>query len=92
MGFTVCRTLIAGFTVTERLLPQAVLTAGFTWLDAATGIGFAAGSSAGGLAVDAVGTRPVFLAAAALLAAVIATLSQRRLSSPVTSASGAAQP
>ena len=70
------------------------LTEGFAWLDAATGIGFAAGSAAGGLAADAAGPRPAFLvaAAAALLAAGIATVGQRWLSSPVTTASGAAQP
>src|SRR5262249_26226805 len=78
--------LIAGFTLTERLLPQSVLTEGFAWLDAATGIGFAAGSTAGGLAADAAGPRPAFLlaAAAALLAAAIATLGRRSLTSPVT--------
>ena len=93
-GFTVSPALIAGFTLTERLLPHAVLTEGFAWLDAATGIGFAAGSTAGGLAADAAGARPAFLvvAAAALLAAAIATLGRRWLRSPVASASGAAHP
>jgi len=92
-GFTVSPALIAGFTLTERLLPHAVLTEGFAWLDAATGIGFAAGSTAGGLAADAAGARPAFLvaAAAALLAAEVAMVGQRWLSSPVTTASGAAQ-
>ena len=59
-GCTVSPALIAGFTLTERLLPQAVLTEGFAWLDAATGIGFAAGSSAGGLAADAVGANGIY--------------------------------
>ena len=93
-GLAVSPALITGFTLTERLLPQAVLTEGFAWLDAATGIGFAAGSTAGGLAADAAGPRPAFLvvAAAALLAAAIATLGRRWLRSPVASASGAAHP
>src|SRR5262245_58708305 len=93
-GCTVSPALITGFTLTERLLPHAVLTEGFAWLDAATGIGFAAGSTAGGLAADAAGPRPAFLiaAAAALLAAGTATLGRRSLSRPVTTASGAAQP
>jgi len=71
-----------------------VLTEGFAWLDAATRIGFAAGSSAGGLAADAAGPRPAFLvaAAAALLAAAIATLGQRWLRQRVTPAAGTAQP
>ena len=93
-GCTVSPALIAGFTLTERLLPRAVLTEGFAWLDAATGIGFAAGSAAGGLAADAAGARTAFMvaAAAALLAAAIATLGRRWLSRPVTTASDAAQP
>jgi predicted MFS family arabinose efflux permease len=87
-GFAVSPTLIAGITLTERLLPGAVLTEGFTWLNAATGIGLASGSAAGGLAADAVGPRAAFLvaAAAALLAAAIATLGQRWLHHPVTHA------
>lgn len=93
-GFAVSPALIAGFTLTERLLPGAVLTEGFAWLNAATGIGLASGSAAGGLAADAAGPRAAFLvaAAAALLAAAIAMLGQRWLHHPVTPAGGMAQP
>jgi len=92
-GFTVSPALIAGFTLTERLLPPPVLTEGFAWLDAATGIGFASGSSAGGLAADLAGARPAFLvAAAALLAAGIAALSRRTLRQRAAPAAGMAQP
>jgi MFS family permease len=93
-GFTVSPTLIAGFTLTERLLPGDVLTEGFAWLDAATGIGLAAGYSAGGLATAATGPRVAFLAAAlaALLAAGIATLGRRWLRTPLIRASKTAQP
>jgi MFS family permease len=85
-GFTVSPALIAGFTLTERLLPGPVLTEGFAWLNAATGIGLAAGYSTGGLAVDAAGTRVAFLAAAAaaLLATGTAALGQRWLHPSVT--------
>jgi len=85
-GFTVSPALIAGFTLTERLLPGSVLTEGFAWLNAATGIGLAAGYSIGGRAVDAAGPRVAFLAAAAaaLLATVTATLGQRWLHPAVT--------
>jgi hypothetical protein len=55
--FTVSPTLIVGCTLTERLLPGDVLTGEFAWLDAATGIGLAAGYSAGGLATAAAGPR-----------------------------------
>jgi MFS family permease len=93
-GFAISPTLIGGFALTERLLPEAVLTEGFAWLIAAIAIGYAGGSSAGGLAVDAVGARAAFLVAgaAALLAAGIAGLGRRWLCTPVTPAGGAAQP
>ena len=93
-GFAISPTLIGGFALTERLLPEAVLTEGFAWLIAAIAIGYAGGSSAGGLAVDAVGARAAFLVAgaAALLAAGIAGLGRRWLRTPVTPAGGAAQP
>jgi MFS family permease len=87
-GLAISPTLIAGFALTERLLPEQVLTEGFAWLIAATALGFAAGSTAGGLAVDAAGARTAFLvgAGAALLAAGIAVLGRRWLRDPVASA------
>jgi MFS family permease len=93
-GFAVSPALIAGFTLTEQLLPHAVLTEGFTWLSAAIAIGLAAGSSAGGLAVDAAGPRTAFLTAgtAGLLAAGIATLGRDWLRSPLTPPGEVAQP
>jgi hypothetical protein len=66
---------------------RTVLTAGFAWLNAATGIGLRSGCSISGLPGGAVGQRTAFL-----LAAAFATLGQRWLSNPVTSASSAAQP
>jgi len=84
-GFAVSPAFIAGYALVELLVPEAVLTEGFTWLIAATGIGMAAGSSAGGLAVDIAAARAAFLvaAAAALLAASIALLGRRWLRSPL---------
>ena len=82
--------LITSFTLTERLPPGSVLTEGFARLNAATGIGLAPGYSIIGLAADAAGPRTT-LPTAALLAGP-ATLGQRWLSSPVTSASDATQP
>jgi len=90
-GLAVSPALITSFTLTERLPPGSVLTEGFARLNAATGIGLAPGYSIIGLAADAAGPRTTLLAAA-LLAAGPATLGQRWLSSPVTSASDATQP
>jgi MFS family permease len=93
-GFAVSPALIAGFTLTEQLLPHAVLTEGFTWLSAAIAIGLAAGSSAGGLAVDAAGPRTAFLTAATagLLAAGIGTLGRHWLHNPLIPPGELAQP
>jgi len=93
-GFAISPTLIGGFALTERLLPGPVLTEGFAWLIGAVAIGYAGGSSAGGLAVDAAGARAAFLVAgaAALLAAGIAALGRRWLRTPVIPAGGAAHP
>jgi predicted MFS family arabinose efflux permease len=76
---------IAGYALVDQLVPGAALTEEFTWLIAATGIGIADGSSAGGLAADLVAARAAFLvaAAAALLAASIALMGRRWLHSPV---------
>ena len=89
-GLAVSPELITSFTLTERLPPGSVLTEGFARLNAATGIGLAPGYSIIGLAADAAGPRTT-LPTAALLAGP-ATLGQRWLSSPVTSASDATQP
>jgi predicted MFS family arabinose efflux permease len=84
-GFAISPVFIAGYALVEQLVPGAALTEGFTWLIAATGIGIAHGSSAGGLAADLVAARAAFLvaAAAALLAASIALMGRRWLHSPV---------
>jgi predicted MFS family arabinose efflux permease len=81
---------IAGYALVEQLAPGAALTEGFTWLIAATGIGIAAGSPAGGLAVDLAAARAAFLAAAAAapLAASIALMGRRWLHSPVGASAG----
>jgi len=89
-GFAISPTFIAGYALVEQLAPGAALTEGFTWLIAATGIGIAAGSPAGGLAVDLAAARAAFLAAAAaaLLAASIALMGRRWLHSPVGASAG----
>ena len=84
-GFAVSPAPITGVTRPEQLLPYAVLTEGIPrWPVYPTG----------GSAAAAAGPRTAFLAAAAaaLPAAGPATLGQRRLTSPVTPASAAAEP
>lgn len=56
-GFSVAPALIGIFTLASRLVPRRHLTEGLTWTNSGLAAGFALGSSAAGLIVDAVGTR-----------------------------------
>ena len=56
-GFSVAPALIGIFTLASRLVPRRHLTEGLTWTNSGLAAGFALGSSAAGVIVDAVGTR-----------------------------------
>ena len=51
-GAAVSPTLIAGFTLVERLVPQQRLTEALTWASTSLAVGFALGSAASGWLVD----------------------------------------
>ena len=51
-GAAVSPTLIAGFTLVERLVPQHRLTEALTWASTSLAVGFAVGSAASGWLVD----------------------------------------
>lgn len=79
-GFSVAPALIGIFTLASRLVPRRHLTEGLTWTNSGLAAGFALGSSAAGVIVDAVGTR-AGLALTVLGAALAATaLANRSLS------------
>lgn len=59
-GMSIAPTLISLFSVTERLVPPRLLTEGLTWVNAGLATGFAAGSAAGGLVTDGLGTSAAF--------------------------------
>lgn len=74
-GLIVAPTLISVFTLTERLVPPAVLTEGLAWAVSGITVGFALGSAAAGQVVDQFGTSlgyalPTLSAAAACVIAV----------------------
>jgi predicted MFS family arabinose efflux permease len=81
IGLAISPTVVAGMGLVEKLVPAAAVTEGFAWVGTALGVGVALGSSLAGRIVDATSGHHAFLQAtgAALLATVIAFLSQRAL-------------
>lgn len=82
-GVAIAPSLIASFSLTERLVPSHRLTEGLTWTNSGLAVGFSAGTSLAGLLVDSYGTTAGFSlsVAGALWAAIIGALSQRRFAS-----------
>jgi predicted MFS family arabinose efflux permease len=80
-GAAVAPALIANFSLTERLVPAHLLTEGLTWTNSGLALGFSAGTTVGGIVIDAHGTSWAFALPilSAGLATVTATLGQRTL-------------
>ncbi len=80
-GVAVAPTLIAGFTLVQRLVPAGALTEGLNWTITALGVGAAVGAWTAGLIADSVGGRSAFLAAvvAGGAAVVVAASGRSRL-------------
>lgn len=78
LGVAIAPTLIAGFTLVQKLVPSGALTEGLNWTITALGVGAAAGAWTAGLIADSVGGSTAFLVAAiAGGVAVIAATSGR---------------
>lgn len=60
-GAAVAPALIAGFSLTERLVPSRLLTEGLTWTNSGLALGFSAGTFLAGVLVDARGTSVAFI-------------------------------
>lgn len=71
-GTAVSPSLISCFTLTELLVPPALVTEGFTWLGTAVGLGVAVGAGTSGKLVDVLGANLAF--AVATVAAAVASL------------------
>ena len=59
-GFAIAPTLIATFSLTQRLIPSKLLTEGLTWTNSGLAAGFALGASLSGVLVDRLGTSYAF--------------------------------
>jgi MFS family permease len=68
-GVAIAPTLIAGFTLVQKLMPSGALTEGLNWTITALGVGAAAGAWTAGYIADSAGGRTAFLVAVAAGAA-----------------------
>ncbi len=55
-GVAIAPTLIAAFSLSQRLVPGRQLTEGLTWTNSGLAVGFSAGTAVAGVVVDAHGT------------------------------------
>jgi predicted MFS family arabinose efflux permease len=80
-GAAVAPALIANFSLTERLVPGHLLTEGLTWTNSGLALGFSAGTTLGGITIDAHGTSWAFVLPilSAGIASIVAALGQRTL-------------
>lgn len=80
-GAAVAPALIANFSLTERLVPGHLLTEGLTWTNSGLALGFSAGTTLGGIVIDAHGTAWAFVLpiVSAGIAFVVAAFGQRTL-------------
>lgn len=80
-GLAISPTLIPGFGLVERLVPEDARNEGFSWVTTAIGVGLAAGSPIAGAIVDSAGARAAFLVplAAGLFAMVVGTAAAGRM-------------
>lgn len=80
-GLAISPTLIASYGLIEQLVPAAVRTEGFTWLNSGLGVGVALGSAVGGRLADGPGATTAFLTSlvGALLALTVGLTGRRTL-------------
>jgi MFS family permease len=70
-GVAIAPTLIAGFTLVQKLMPSGALTEGLNWTITALGVGAAVGAWTAGLIADSAGGRTAFSVAVAAGAAAV---------------------
>jgi len=80
-GVAIAPTLIAGFTLVQKLVSSGALTEGLNWMITALGVGAAGGAWTAGLISDTVGGRTAFLVAvvAGSIAVIVAAWGRSRL-------------
>jgi MFS family permease len=70
-GVAIAPTLIAGFTLVQKVMPSGALTEGLNWTITALGVGAAVGAWTAGLIADSAGGRTAFLVTVAAGAAAV---------------------
>jgi MFS family permease len=60
-AFVVAPSLIAVFSLTERLVPEDQLTEGLTWTNSGLAVGYSFGTAVNGFVIDSYGTTVAFL-------------------------------
>jgi MFS family permease len=80
-GVAIAPTLIAGFTLVQKLVSSGALTEGLNWTITALGVGAAVGAWTAGLIADTAGGRTAFLVAvvAGSIAVIVAAGGRSRL-------------
>ena len=80
-GVAIAPTLIAGFTLVQKLVPSGALTEGLNWMITALGVGAAIGAWTAGLIADSAGGATAFLIAvvAGGAAVIVAACGRSRL-------------
>jgi MFS family permease len=80
-GVAIAPTLIAGFTLVQKLVPSGALTEGLNWMITALGVGAAVGAWTAGLIADGAGGDTAFLIAvvAGGAAVIVAACGRGRL-------------
>lgn len=80
-GVGIAPTLISGFSLVERMVPEGTVTEGLTWATTGLIVGFSAATWLSGRLVDEAGVPEAFTVAigTGLLSVVTSTLSYRRL-------------
>lgn len=80
-AFVVAPSLIAIFSLTERLVPAPQLTEGLTWANSGLAVGYSLGTSINGFVIDGSGTTAAFAipALCAAFASVVTVAGLRRL-------------
>ncbi|WP_340557175.1 MFS transporter [Streptomyces sp. GSL17-111] len=82
-GLAIAPTLVTSVSLVQQMVPRSRLTEGMTWVSSSIAVGVALGAAVAGRTVDAVGAERAYTvpALAGALAAVVALLGHRSLSS-----------
>jgi len=90
-GLVIAPCIITGYTLLDTLVPAAVRTEAYTWLNGAVALGIALGAALSGQLVDRLGAAPAFLVPPAAVASAALAVGLRRASLRPAQADGRAE-